>query len=205
MSEENNNYTESNSQNYTPMPENGDIKYTQAPDTNNSNNPYNNVNNSYYDNNGTNNGSSSYYDSNGINGNNTYYNGSGNDYTSGKGQGHGFGIAALICGIISLIGCCGLWFISVPCAIAAIILGIVQLIKNQPKAMAIVGIICGALGLLLTVVVIVAAVVFMSNVTRNPDIYDEIMDEIMDEYGVTEDMLEDYGIDDDRWHGLEGL
>lgn len=99
----------------------------------------------------------------------SYDNGSQN-YGSGKGQGTGLGIASMVCGIVSLIGCCGLWYVSAPCAIVAIILGVMQIVKNESKGMAIAGIVCGAIGLILTVLVIVGAMAFLSS-----DMYQDLL------------------------------
>lgn len=96
------------------------------------------------------------------------------DYSSGKGQGKGLGIASMICGIVSLIGCCGLWYIGIPCAIVAIILGIIQIVKNESKGMAIAGIICGALGIVLSVLVFLGSVALLSS---------GILDETLNEMG----------------------
>lgn len=198
---------ESDDVNYTEMPDGNGMPYTAAPETNyNNNTNYDNNmnynNNTNYDNNMNYNNNTN-YDNNNYN-NNSYYNGEAPDYSSGKGQGHGFGIAAMICGIISLIGCC-IWFVSIPAAIAAIILGIVQIVKNQPKGMAIAGIVCGVFGLLLTIITVVASLLFMNSVAENPQLYEDMMDRIMQEYGVTEDMLEEYGVTDEMLYDLEGL
>lgn len=91
------------------------------------------------------------------------YTGETADYSSGKGQGKGLGIASMVCGIVSLIGCCGLWYIGIPCAIVAIILGIIQIVKNESKGMAIAGIICGAIGIILSVLVLVGAMALLSS------------------------------------------
>lgn len=100
------------------------------------------------------------------------YSGEPVDYSSGKGQGKGLGIASMVCGIISLIGCCGLWYVSIPLAIVAIVLGIVQIVKNEARGMAIAGIVCGAVGAILSILIIVGAVAFMSS-----GLYQEIMNE----------------------------
>ena len=53
----------------------------------------------------------------------------------------GVAIAALICGIVSLISCCNLFYIF---SIAAIVLGIIGLCQtNRPKGMAIAGLVMG--------------------------------------------------------------
>ena len=75
----------------------------------------------------------------------------------------GLAIASMICGILSLIGCC-LWPVSGPLAIVAIVLGFVALgkVKSNPgayggKGMAKAGLIIGFLGLLATIVILVMA------------------------------------------------
>ena len=74
-------------------------------------------------------------------------------YDSGKGQGKGLGIASMVCGIVSLIGCCGMWYVSLPCAGEF----------TEARGMAIAGIICGGLGIALTVLVIVGVMAFLSS------------------------------------------
>jgi uncharacterized Zn finger protein (UPF0148 family) len=75
---------------------------------------------------------------------------------SEKPKKYGLGIASLILGILSVVLCC-VFFVGIPCALAAIILGIIQLIKNQPKGLAIAGIILGGIGLFLGVILVIAA------------------------------------------------
>lgn len=66
---------------------------------------------------------------------------------SGKGPGHGFGIASLVCGIVSLVCCCCSPFLPLACAIAAIILSIVQYKKDkQMSGMSIGGLVTGIIG-----------------------------------------------------------
>lgn len=51
----------------------------------------------------------------------------------------GFSIAALVLGIIALVLCC-IWYVSIPCGIIALILGIIGL-KSSKRGMSIAGII----------------------------------------------------------------
>ena len=67
----------------------------------------------------------------------------------------GLCIASMVLGIISIVLFC-IWYISVPCAILAIIFGILGM-KSSFKGMAIAGIITGALGILFTIVIFVGA------------------------------------------------
>lgn len=62
----------------------------------------------------------------------------------------GFAIAAMVLGIISIPLFC-IWYISIPCAILAIIFGVLA-VKSSRKGMAIAGIATGATGLVLLVV-----------------------------------------------------
>ena len=57
----------------------------------------------------------------------------------------GYCIAALVLGIIALIFSC-IFYLSLPCAILAIVFGIIG-IKSKEKGMAVAGLITGAIGL----------------------------------------------------------
>ena len=71
------------------------------------------------------------------------------------------GILSLILGIVSVtFGCCGFCFCSgwfgVILSVSAVVLGIVSLAKREnAKGMAIAGIVCGAVGVLLSVIIAV--------------------------------------------------
>ena len=66
-----------------------------------------------------------------------------------------FGIISLVCGILALLcSCCG-WF-GIILAVAAIVLGILSMNKQEDaRGMAIAGIVCGGVGLLIGIVVII--------------------------------------------------
>lgn len=68
-----------------------------------------------------------------------------------KGTGTGFGIASLVLGIISIFtfACC----INYILAILAIIFGIVQIVKNEKKGLAIAGIVLGVISIILAILV----------------------------------------------------
>lgn len=79
-------------------------------------------------------------------------------------QGQGFGIASLICGILSIVTCC----CSCPCAplaIVSIVLGILQISKGagSGRGMAIAGIVCSAVGLILMIISLVFTIVMNSS------------------------------------------
>ena len=65
----------------------------------------------------------------------------------------GLAIAAMVLGIVSLVLFC-IWYISLPCAILAIIFGIIS-IKSSKRGMAIAGISTGAVGFILMVILYV--------------------------------------------------
>lgn len=102
--------------------------------------------------------------------NNTVYNPyNGPSYNSKKpekGQATGLGIASMVCGIVSIPAICitdlGIVF-SFILGVVAVVLGIVQLVKNQKKGMAIAGIVCGAIGILLCAVIMVIALFLISS------------------------------------------
>ena len=66
-----------------------------------------------------------------------------------------FGIISLVCGIVSLLcSCCG--WIGIVLAVAAIVLGILSINKQEDaKGMAIAGIACGGVGLLIGIVIVI--------------------------------------------------
>ncbi|WP_367873790.1 GYF domain-containing protein [Luteolibacter sp. Populi] len=76
-------------------------------------------------------------------------------YPVGQAPSQGLAIASLVCGIVSLIGCCA-WFIMIPVGLIAIVLGFIALAKAKDparfggKGMARTGIITGFLGLILS-------------------------------------------------------
>ena len=76
-------------------------------------------------------------------------------YEDKKSESVGLAVASLVCGIISILSCitcCGGIFIG----IAAIVLGIIAITNNYGgRGMAIGGIACGAVGLIITIVFIV--------------------------------------------------
>ena len=74
---------------------------------------------------------------------------------------NGLNIAALVLGIVSIVLWC-LWYISIPCAIIALVFGIIG-IKKQGKGFALTGIITGAL--VLVVWVLFFSIAFMYGFT----------------------------------------
>lgn len=106
-------------------------------------------------------------------GNNYSYEPSGNDYGSGKGQSTGLGIASMVCGIVAIpIMCCTNVgsVLSIILGIVAVVLGIVQIVKNEKKGMAIAGIVCGAIAVIVCVSLVIFGAYLLSS-----GLYDEIM------------------------------
>lgn len=69
----------------------------------------------------------------------------------------GFCIASMVLGIVALVLFC-IWYISIPCAILAIIFGILG-IKSTKKALAITGLVTGSIGLIVSIAIITFIVV----------------------------------------------
>ena len=68
-----------------------------------------------------------------------------------------FAIISLVCGILAVLCmCCG-WF-GIILGVAAVVLGILSIKKEEDaKGMAIAGIVCGGIGLLVAVIVLITA------------------------------------------------
>lgn len=71
----------------------------------------------------------------------------------------GYCIASLVLGIISLVFNCCFWYIAIPCAILAVIFGILG-IKAKEKDMAIAGLITGAITIAMMILIMVFLVSF---------------------------------------------
>lgn len=70
----------------------------------------------------------------------------------------GLCIAAMVLGIIALVLFC-VWYVSIPCAILAIIFGIVG-IKSATRGMAIAGLVTGSISIIVSMILIVFLFVF---------------------------------------------
>lgn len=100
----------------------------------------------------------------------------------------GVAIASLICGIVSLLCCCcgGFNFLV---AIAAVVLGIVALVKKfSGKGMAIAGIVCGGIAVLLTLIVMITSASSASILSEvfGPE-FEDTLEEIYDDMGMDYD------------------
>lgn len=73
---------------------------------------------------------------------------------------NGMALASMILGIVSVvIGCC--WFISIACAVVALILGILS-VKSEKRGMAIAGIVLGSIGILSGIIIGLSMLAFSS-------------------------------------------
>ncbi len=70
----------------------------------------------------------------------------------------GLCIASMILGIVALVLFC-IWYISIPCGILAIIFGALG-VKTMDKGMAVAGIVTGAIGLVISICIIMAIFIF---------------------------------------------
>lgn len=110
------------------------------------------------------------------------YGGPVNDYSSGKGQGKGLGIASMVCGILSIVlVCCSGYipFLPIVLGVVAVILGIVQIVKNESKGMAIAGIICGAIGVVMYIALLIIGFAVLGALGGELD-YNELLRQLED-------------------------
>lgn len=71
-----------------------------------------------------------------------------------------FAIISLVCGILSVICCCTGW-VGIVLSVAAIVLGILSFNKQEDaRGMAIAGIVCGAVGVVLALVIVIMGAAF---------------------------------------------
>lgn len=109
-----------------------------------------------------------------------------NNATNGPDK-KGFAIAALVLGIIAIVLCC-IWYVSIPCGIIALILGILGR-KSSKKGMSTAGIVTGVIGMILCIVLYVGIAflglsIFNSAVKSVDDVNDQLQQQM--------DELEDY-------------
>ena len=69
----------------------------------------------------------------------------------------GFAIAGMVCGILSIVCCCA-WYISGILGILGLVFSIMVLVKKMPgRGLAIAGVICASVGIILAVALLVFA------------------------------------------------
>ncbi len=72
-------------------------------------------------------------------------------YSQSTENASGFAIAGMVCGILSIVCCCA-WYISAILGILGLVFSIMVFVKNLPgKGLATAGVICAAIGLVLTI------------------------------------------------------
>ncbi len=92
-----------------------------------------------------------------------------------------FAIISLVCGIVSLVcSCCG--WLSIIVAVAAIVLGIISINKQEnAKGMAIAGIVCGGAGLLVSVIILIVGAVMGETInSMDPNAVEDMIERIQD-------------------------
>jgi len=109
--------------------------------------------------------------------------------STGNGN-QGFAIASMVCGIISILCCCcsGLGFIT---AVAALVLGIIAVNKQYDgKGMAIAGIVCGGIGLLIFILAMISRFTtnslfnsYGSSIPGGIESIDDLTEELEDIFG----------------------
>jgi len=99
----------------------------------------------------------------------------GNDQQKSNGS-YGMAVASLVLGIFGvLFGCCSMWFINIPAAIAALVLGIMSIRqKKAGKGMAVAGIVLSSIALLIGILSLIATVILFTN----PYLYERILEDI---------------------------
>lgn len=88
-----------------------------------------------------------------------------------------YAIISLICGIVSVVCCCACW-LPIVCGVAAVVFGIISLNK-QPhgNTMAVVGIVCGSVGALIgLVMVVIGGILGAGSESVNNDVLDALKD-----------------------------
>ncbi|MBQ3225858.1 MAG: DUF4190 domain-containing protein [Clostridia bacterium] len=82
-----------------------------------------------------------------------------------KPEGYGMGIAAMVLGIVSLVFFCVVW-LSIPCAIIGLILGVVAMnkakVQGVKNAMAVAGLVCSCISLAVLVIWFIWIAIVMS-------------------------------------------
>lgn len=90
-----------------------------------------------------------------------------------------FAIISLVCGIVSVLCCCCGW-LSIIFGVGAIVLGIISLNNHEDgRGMAIAGIICGGIGTLIAVVIlIVGGLVSAADIDNSDYMINEVLERI---------------------------
>lgn len=78
--------------------------------------------------------------------------------------GKGMAVASMVLGIVSIVMLCCSQYISLPCAIIGLILGIMYKKNNGKNGMATAGVVCSIVSLVISILAIIASVVFLGAV-----------------------------------------
>lgn len=92
---------------------------------------------------------------------------------------NGFGIASLVCGILAVLSCC-VWCVTLPLAVLSIVFGILQLTRKGSKPMAVAGIICSGVALVLMIVFLIWAG-YIAQDENYQSLYNQIYNEVYDD------------------------
>ena len=77
----------------------------------------------------------------------------------------GMAIAGMVLGILSIVCCC-IWYVSGILAILALIFSIITIVKKKTgRGMAIAGIICGSIGLIMAIILLICFIGFSNTMT----------------------------------------
>ncbi|MDF2942677.1 MAG: hypothetical protein K0S01_1535 [Herbinix sp.] len=92
---------------------------------------------------------------------------------------NGMAIAAMVCGIVSFVFSCCLWYLALPLAIVGLVLSII-VIKNKKdgKGMAIAGIVLSSITIIIAIIAIFAVVLFANNESFMSEFYNNFSDKI---------------------------
>ena len=138
------------------------------------------------------------YTQNGYDPANGYGTASGTSYDTGyssqydreapQNQSQAVSIVSLVFGILSVV-CCWTFVLPFIFGIVAIICGIVGAVKHQKKALWIIGIIAGALGIVITIAMVVSMIPLMMSIfteieRRGGDITPQDIQRLLREYGI---------------------
>lgn len=91
-----------------------------------------------------------------------YYQGSGYNGYPPQQPSKGLGIAAMICGILSILLIAANILVAIGCGIAGLVMGIVGRKKNKKDGMALSGIITSSIGIGICVIVFILAIVLVA-------------------------------------------
>ncbi|MDO4167289.1 MAG: DUF4190 domain-containing protein [Eubacteriales bacterium] len=116
--------------------------------------------------------------------NGTYYtqpDNSYNNYVPEPEEGPGFSIAGMVCGILSIVLCCCNQYITGVLAIVGLVLSILAVKGHKPgRGMAIAGIVCSAIGLIIAVFLIACSLFVLAN----PGYMNDVL-KMYEQYGLT--------------------